>query len=108
MYSVMEQPKGKNTSVNCWTFTELLLRQVGLGHAHPKAHITQVGVGVMVAHNPLHRSGPSSFPDNALATQGIGMVGANEWQPAVDQPPHPVPKDASVLATPRKGAMPVP
>src|SRR2546426_8670623 len=69
----------------------------------------------MVAHNPLHRSGRAVFPhpalalgDNAHATQGIRMVGANEWQPAVDQPPHPVPKDASVLATPRKGAMPEP
>ena len=69
----------------------------------------------MVAHNPLHRSGRAVFPhpalalgDNAHATQGIRMVGANEWQPAVDQPPHPVPKDTSVLATPRKGAMPEP
>src|SRR5207302_2400715 len=46
--------------------------------------------------------------DDAQATQGIRMVGANEWQPAVDQPPHPGPKDTSVLATPRKGVMPEP
>src|SRR5205807_648001 len=40
-----------------------------------------VGVGIMIAHNPLHGSGQAGFPhpalalgDNAHAAQGIGMT----------------------------------
>ena len=69
----------------------------------------------MVAHNPLHGSGRAAFPHPALASgddakspQGIGVADARGRQPAVDEPPHPVPENPAVLATPREGAMPEP
>ena len=36
------------------------------------------------------------------------MTDAGRRQPAVDEPPHPVPEDAAVLAAPRQRAMPEP
>ena len=67
----------------------------------------------MVAHDPLHRSGRAVFPHPALASgddakspQGIGMTDADRGQIAVDEAPHPVPKETAVLAAPRQGAVP--
>src|SRR5213594_1994068 len=69
----------------------------------------------MIAHNPLHGSGQAAFPhpalalgDNAHATQGIGMTDRRQRQPASDEAPHTIPKDAAVLAPPRQRAMPKP
>src|SRR2546426_2345008 len=74
-----------------------------------------VGVGIMVAHHPLHGSGRADFPHPALASgddakppQRIGMTDAGRRQPAVDEPPHPVPQHAAVLAAARQCAMPEP
>jgi hypothetical protein len=69
----------------------------------------------MIAHNPLHGSGRAAFPHPALAlgndahaAQGIRMTNAGGRQPAGDQAPHPIPKNAAVLAAPRKSAVPEP
>ena len=69
----------------------------------------------MIADHPLHRSGRAAFPHPALASgddakspQRIGMTDAGRRQPAVDEPPHPVPAYAAVLAAPRQRAMPEP
>ena len=69
----------------------------------------------MITHNPLHGSGQADFPhpalalgNNAHAAQGIGMTDGRQRQPASDEAPHAIPKDASVLATPRQRAMPEP
>src|SRR5713101_485629 len=74
-----------------------------------------VRVGIMIAHNPLHGSGQAAFPHPALAlgndahaAQGIGMTDRRQWQPAVDEAPHAIPKDAAVLAASRQRAMPEP
>jgi uncharacterized protein YndB with AHSA1/START domain len=67
----------------------------------------------MIAHNPLHGSGQAGFPhpvlvlgDNADATQG--MTEGRRRQPASDEAPHAVPKDAAFLAAPQERAMPEP
>ena len=67
----------------------------------------------MIAHNPLHGSGQAALPHPALAlgkdahaTQGIGMTDGRQRQPATDETPHAVPKDAAILATPRQRAIP--
>src|SRR6202158_3273334 len=72
-----------------------------------------VGVGIMVAHNPLHRSGRAAFPHPALASgddaktaQRIGMTYACKRKPACEQAPHTVPANATVLAAPAQRAMP--
>jgi hypothetical protein len=69
----------------------------------------------MFAHNPLHGSGQAGFPHPALslgedahATQGIGMTDGRHREPASDEAPHAIPKDAAFLAAPRKRAMPEP
>jgi hypothetical protein len=69
----------------------------------------------MIAHNPLHGSGRAAFPhpalalgNNAHAAQGIGITDDRYRQPAGDQAPHAVPKDATVLTAPRQRAMPEP
>src|SRR5437588_12733570 len=76
---------------------------------------TRVGVGIMVAHNPLHRSGQADFPHPALASgddakspQGIGVTDAGRGQIAADEAPHPVPAYTAVLAAPRQRAVPEP
>src|SRR6202162_765155 len=76
---------------------------------------TTVGVGITIAHDPLHGSGRAGFPhpaltlgNNAHTAQGIGMTDRRQRQPASDETPHPIPKDAAVLAPPRQRAMPVP
>jgi len=69
----------------------------------------------MIAHNPLHGSGQAGFPhpalalgEDAYASQGIGMTDGRHRQPASDEAPHAIPKDAAFLAAPRKRAMPKP
>ena len=69
----------------------------------------------MVAHNPLHGSGLAGFPHPALASgddakspQGVGVTDAVRGQPAVNEPPHPVPGNAAVLAAPGQRAVPEP
>src|SRR5580693_1577209 len=69
----------------------------------------------MIAHNPLHGSGRAGFPhpalalgNNAHAAQGIGMTDSRQRQPASDETPHAIPKNAAVLAPPRQRAMPRP
>src|SRR6266403_1932937 len=50
------------------------------------------------------------FPlgDNAHAPQRIGMTDRRQRQPASDEAPHAIPKNAAVLAPPRQRAMPIP
>src|SRR2546427_11646423 len=74
-----------------------------------------VGVGIMIAHNPLHGSGRAGFPHPALALgndahapQRIGMTDRRHRQPASDDASHAIPEDAAVLASPRQQAMPEP
>jgi hypothetical protein len=69
----------------------------------------------MIAHIPLHGSGQAGFPHPALAlgedahaAQGIGMTDGRQRQPASDEAPHAIPKDAPGLAAPRQRAMPEP
>src|SRR6267378_888378 len=80
-----------------------------------KSESRRVGVGIMIAHNPLHGSGQAALPhpalalgDDAHAAQGIGMTDDRHGQPASDEAPHAIPKDATFLAAPRKRAMPEP
>jgi hypothetical protein len=75
----------------------------------------EVGVGIMIAHNPLQGSGQAGFPDPALALgedaqamQGIGMTDGRHRQPASDEAPHAVPEYATVLTAPRQRAVPEP
>src|SRR5437870_7005587 len=74
-----------------------------------------VGVGIAIAHDPLHRSGRADFPHPALTlgedaqtAERIGMTDSRWWQPAVYQAPHPVPSDTALLAASRKRAVPSP
>src|SRR5712691_3853217 len=67
----------------------------------------------MIAHNPLHRSQRAGLPhwalalgDNAKSPQGIGMANARRGQPALNEPPHPLPGDPSGLATPPQRTTP--
>src|SRR6267143_1338062 len=74
-----------------------------------------VGVGITIAHDPLHGSGRAGFPhpalalgNNAHAPQRIGMTDRRHRQPASDEAPHAIPEDAAVLTAPRQRAMPKP
>ena len=74
-----------------------------------------VGVGIMIAHNPLHRSGRADFPhpaptsgNDAHAAQRKRMIYAHRRKPAVDQAPHPIPRYSAILASARKRPMPEP
>src|SRR6266436_9491248 len=76
---------------------------------------SKVGVGITIAHDPLHGSGRAGFPhpalalgDNAHAAQRIGMTYRGQRQPAGDEAPHAIPENAAVLAPPRQRAMPIP
>src|SRR4051812_30822150 len=67
----------------------------------------------MVTHNPLHGSGQADFPHPALASgddakslEGIGVIGADRGQPAVDEASHPFPENPTVLATPTQDVVP--
>ena len=73
----------------------------------------KVGVGIMVTHNPLHGSGRADFPHPALASgddakppQRIGVADLGGWQVAVDESPHPVPKNPAILAAMRQCTVP--
>jgi hypothetical protein len=66
----------------------------------------EVGVGMMIAHSPLHGSGQAVLPHpplasdkDARAAQGIGMTDRRQRQSASDQAPHAIPKDAAILAS---------
>ena len=81
----------------------------------PYAAPNAVGVGIMIAHNPLHGSGQAARPhpalalgEDAYASQGIGMTDSRRRQPASDKAPHAIPKHAAFLAAPRQRAMPEP
>ena len=72
-----------------------------------------VGVGIVIAHDPLHGSGRADFPHPALtsgndahAAQWIRMIYACGRQPSVDQAPHSVPTDVAVLAAARERLVP--
>jgi hypothetical protein len=61
----------------------------------------------MMARNTLHGSGHAGFPhpalalgDDAHAAQGIGMTDSRPRQPASDETPHAIPKNAAILAPP--------
>src|SRR6266850_906921 len=76
---------------------------------------SKVGVGITIARDPLHGSGQAALPhpalalgDDAHAAQGIGMTDDRHGQPAVDEAPHAIPKNAAVLTAPRQRAMPEP
>src|SRR6267143_758624 len=69
----------------------------------------------MIAHNPLHGSGQAALPHPALAlgedahaAERIGMTDGRQRQPASDETPHAVPKEAAILAASRQRAMPEP
>ena len=75
----------------------------------------EVGVGITIAHDPLHGSGRADFPHPALALgndahapQRIGMTNRRAGQPASEEAPHAVPQNAAVLTAPRESAMPEP
>jgi hypothetical protein len=58
----------------------------------------------MIAHNPLQGSGQAALPhpalalgDDAHAAQGIGMTDGRPRQPASDEAPHAIPKDAAYV-----------
>src|SRR5467141_1233313 len=68
----------------------------------PEPDRVRVGVGIMIAHNPLHGSGQAGFPHPALAlgedaqaTQGIGMTEGRHRKPASDEAPHAIPQKAA-------------
>ena len=91
------------------------MRGITQGGEYTKANLLSVGVGIMIAHNPLHGSGQAALPhpalalgDDAHAAQGIGMTDGRHRQPASDEAPHAIPKDAPFLAAPRQRAMPEP
>jgi hypothetical protein len=69
----------------------------------------------MIAHNPLHGSGRAALPHpalalgkNARAAHGIGMTDRRQRQPASDQAPHAIPKDAAILGTLGQRTVPEP
>src|SRR4029077_17463115 len=64
-----------------------------------------VAVGIRIAPYPPHGSVRADFPHTALSSGGdaqaarrIGMADAGRRQPAVDEPCHSFPRDASSLA----------
>src|SRR5260370_21230785 len=80
-----------------------------------RQRVNPVGVGIMIAHNPIHGSGQAELPhpaltsgNNAHAAQGIRMTSTGGRQPAVERAPPPAPEHVGVLAAPRKGAGPEP
>lgn len=74
-----------------------------------------VGVGIMVAHDPLHGSQRAGLPhwglasgDDAHTTQGIGMTHAGGRQPVSHQTVHSFPRNRARLTAPRQGTVPEP
>src|SRR5882762_5118481 len=88
---------------------------MNVNRRYPSNGFSRVGVGIMIAHNPLHGSGRAGFPhpalalgDDAHAAQRIGMTDGRRRQPASDEAPHTVPTNVAVLAAPRQRAVPEP
>jgi hypothetical protein len=74
-----------------------------------------VGVGIMVAHNPLLRSGHAvllhpapALGNDAKTLPGIRVTDANLRKPAGNMALHPSPRQVSPLTTPSKHAPPDP
>jgi len=74
-----------------------------------------VRVGIMVAHNPLHRSGRAALlnpalglGNNAKAFPRIGMTDARLRKPSSNMALHASPRQVSFLAAPFKDAPPNP
>src|SRR5208337_2166637 len=66
-----------------------------------------VGVGIVIAHDPLHGSGRAELPhpalasgDDAEAAQRVRMTDAGLGQPAFEEAPRPLPAHR-VLTAPR-------
>jgi hypothetical protein len=81
----------------------------------PRSRPQRVGVEMMVAHNPLHRSQRAGLPhwaltsgNDAKAPEGIGVTNARRGQPAVEQPLHPLPGDTARVTAPRERTLPEP
>ncbi|GEM_PF-751690 len=75
----------------------------------------EVGVGIMVAHHPLHGSQRAELPhwalasgDDAHATQWIRMAYVCRRQPQLDESSHPFPGNTGSLAASRQRALPEP
>src|ERR1700680_308677 len=103
-----------NATSTAWKNHHQRKTRQGEDDAAQTANVT-VGVGITIAHDPLHGSGRAVFPHPALALgnnshapQRIGMTDRRHRQPASDDAPHAIPEDAAVLAPPRQRAMPKP
>src|SRR6266851_630250 len=101
-----------NATSTAWINQHQRKGRQGEDDAAQTANVT-VGVGMMIAHNPLHGSGRAEFPhpalalgNNAHATQGIGMTDGRHRQPVSDKAPHTIPEDSAVLTAPRQRAVP--
>jgi hypothetical protein len=66
------------------------------------------GTGFAPASHTVLLAAPLALGNDAHASQRIGMTDGRHRQPASDKAPHAIPKDAAVLAAPRKRAMPEP
>ena len=84
-----------------------------LGCSDSMPRLCPVGVGIVIAHDPLHGSGRADFPHPALtsgndahAAQWIRMMDACGRQPTVDQASHSVPTNVASLAAARERLMP--
>ena len=82
----------------------------GRGALH---RVYRVAVGTDLTARPPHRSGRADFPHPALASgsdaqtaRGIGMADAGRRQPALDEPFHSLPRDASLLAPSSEDVVP--
>jgi hypothetical protein len=92
----------------------------GVGHtdcdlAGRLGRVARVEAGVMVAHDPPHRSGRAALPrparalgDNAQANQRVGVTDARGRKPSADVARHPMPRETMGLAAPQKNPPPQP
>ena len=69
------------------------------------ALIPKVGVGIMIAHNPLLRSGRAELPhpaptlgNNAQAHERVRVTNTSRRKPPLDEPSHAVPCQVIALA----------
>lgn len=92
-----------------WPFTVQLFQLLHLAGLIPAL----VGVGITVAHDPLHGSRRAELPHRALALgndaktrQRIGMTDIRGRQPAADVSPHSLAGNMAALAAALKRAMP--
>src|SRR5215472_16161299 len=103
-----------NATSTAWISQHQRKGRQGEDDAAQTANVT-VGVGITITHDSLRGSGRAELRHPALAlgndahaSQRIGMTDSRQWQPAIDEARHTIPKDASVLAAPRQRAMPKP